>query len=102
MNQALKDVQSWMSFMGWTNGGQPGSIKTDAAGQQCAAHGDNTWVKDVEDACAKCQRAAVVKEIERRELNRLGVPSDMTAADVKALFSLHDDDDSMHMDRRSR
>lgn len=32
----------------------------------------------------------------RKRLDKLGVPADMTADDVLALFSLPDDDDSMH------
>lgn len=64
MNSALKEVKSWMGFMGWTDGGQPGSIKKDAAGQRIAGHGDSTWITDVEDACDKCERG---RENERRE-----------------------------------
>ena len=32
----------------------------------------------------------------RKELDKLGVPADMTAQDVMDFFSLPDDDDSMH------
>lgn len=34
--------------------------------------------------------------IDRKRLREMGVPEDMTADDVKALFSLPDDDDRMH------
>lgn len=70
MVPALEEVKSWMGFMGWTDGGQPGSVKKDAAGQRIAGHGDGTWVRDVEDACERTERAAIVREIERREHSR--------------------------------
>lgn len=47
-------------------------------------------------------RAAKLAALPRRVLDRLGVPSDMTANDVVDFFSLPDDDDSMHSgDRQS-
>jgi hypothetical protein len=35
-------------------------------------------------------------DIPRKRLREMGIPEDMTAEDVIALFSLPDDDDSMH------
>ena len=35
-------------------------------------------------------------DIPRKRLRETGVPDDMSAGDVKAFFSLPDDDDSMH------
>ncbi len=43
-----------------------------------------------------CCHSSCRRPHSRKELNKLGVPSDMTAEDVMALFSLPDDDDSMH------
>lgn len=39
-------------------------------------------------------------DIPRKRLREMGVPEDMTADDVIALFSLPDDDDSMHAQPR--
>jgi hypothetical protein len=38
--------------------------------------------------------------IDRKRLRAIGVPEDMSADDVKALFSLPDDDDRMHQQGR--
>ena len=38
----------------------------------------------------------------RKELDRMGIPSDMTVDDVLAFFSLPDDDDSMHSARANQ
>lgn len=64
---ALKEVKSWMSFFGWTEGGAPNSVKHDADGKVIANAGDATWIKDVEDCCQRVERQKIVEEIERRE-----------------------------------
>lgn len=69
---ALDEIKKWMEFYGWKNGGNPGSVKMDANDKVCAIHGDATWIKDVEEACAAAERVAIVAEIERRELIRAG------------------------------
>lgn len=52
----LDNVKSYMEFWGWENGGNPGSVKIDAAGKVIALHGDATWIADVEKACATLDR----------------------------------------------
>lgn len=54
---ALRDVQGWMSFFGWTDGGGPGSVKMDACNVQVASHGDARWQQDVEYACYRAEQA---------------------------------------------
>jgi hypothetical protein len=66
----LADVQKWMTFLGWSQGGAPGAVKTQYGGTVIARYGDADWIKDVEEACAKSERQAVRSEIERRELLR--------------------------------
>lgn len=58
----LKEVQSWMEFYGWENGGRPGSAKRDAKGRQIASHGDETWNGDVSDAIVTIDRLANLKK----------------------------------------
>lgn len=70
--QILDDVKSWMGFMGWTDGGSPGSVKRDAEGKTVAKAGDNTWVADVEEAIEKAERQRIVAELERRESSAHG------------------------------
>ncbi len=55
---ALDDVKSYMEFWGWSNGGEPGSVKRDADGQVIARHGGAQWIADVERACATLERLA--------------------------------------------
>lgn len=62
----LREVKSWMQFWGWTNGGNPGSVKKDVDGKTIAVHGDATWIDDVQEACDATQRQATRAEIERR------------------------------------
>lgn len=61
---ALDDVKEYMEFWGWTNGGNPGSVKKDSRGQVIAIHGDKNWAADVENACATLKRIS-----ERAERN---------------------------------
>lgn len=67
----LANVKSWMSWYGWTDKGNPGSVKKDADGHIIARHGDAVWIADVEEAIAADERERIVHEIERRE--RLGI-----------------------------
>lgn len=53
----LREVKSYMEFWGWTNGGNPGSLKQEH-GKTIAHHGDQTWVADVEKACDTLKRLA--------------------------------------------
>lgn len=62
----LDEIKRWMTFIGWTDGGNPGSVKKDAHGMTIAAHGDATWIEDVQDCCARAERAAAIAELERR------------------------------------
>jgi hypothetical protein len=64
---ALDSVKSWMNFWGWSEGGGPGAVKRDIAGEAIAVHGDATWLKDVELASEKVERQAVIAELERRD-----------------------------------
>lgn len=66
----LDDVKKWMTFWGWSDGGNPGSAKRDDAGNVIAFHGDATWIKDVEEAADKSERLAIIAELERREVER--------------------------------
>jgi hypothetical protein len=63
----LDEVKKWMTFFGWTDGGAPGSVKRDAGGRQVTAHGTSEWIKDMEDACERVERTAILAEIERRD-----------------------------------
>lgn len=46
----LRDVKSWMTFLGWSNGGNPGSTKLSGGGKIVAVHGDATWIRDCDVA----------------------------------------------------
>lgn len=47
---ALTDVRSYLSFWGWTDYGNQGSIKLDADQNIIARHGDAQWIADVDKA----------------------------------------------------
>jgi hypothetical protein len=66
----LDDVKSWMGFMGWSDGGSPGSLKRGTDGNVIASYGGKQWLADVEEAIEKTDRAAAVAELERREKSR--------------------------------
>jgi hypothetical protein len=51
MSQAVDLVRCYMSLWGWSDGGDPGSVKQDANDIVVACHGDKTWHADVELAC---------------------------------------------------
>lgn len=54
----LREVKSYMEFWGWTNGGNPGSVKHGVDGKIIACHGDMTWIEDVQKACDTIKRIA--------------------------------------------
>jgi hypothetical protein len=54
--RVLDDVKDYMDFWGWESGGGPGSVKRDVEGKVIAAHGDRTWIADVDRACQTLQR----------------------------------------------
>lgn len=54
----LREVKSYMSFWGWTNDGNPGSIKKDVDGKTIAHYGDPAWIEDVDKACDTIKRLA--------------------------------------------
>jgi hypothetical protein len=58
----LREVKSYMEFWGWTNGGGPNAVKLDEDRRIIAYHGDETWSKDVEEACKVIQRLAEIAE----------------------------------------
>ena len=69
--KVLDEVQSWMNFMGWSDGGNPGSVKRGDTSQIIARHGDSVWIADVQEAIEKTERAAAVAELERRIFSKL-------------------------------
>lgn len=66
----LDEIKRWMKFIGWTDGGNPGSVKKDADGEIVAHHGDATWVEDVQDCCRKAEAEAAKAELLRRSAAR--------------------------------
>jgi len=52
MPTTLDEVRSFMSFFGWSDGGNPGSVKRDAGGNVIAHYHDGAWIEDIERACA--------------------------------------------------
>lgn len=63
----LTNIKRWMSFYGWSDGGNPGSTKLDADGNTVAHHGDATWIGDVQRAIEADERERIVAELERRD-----------------------------------
>lgn len=63
----LDGIKSWMSFIGWTDGGSPGSVKHDVDRNIIARHGDAVWVEDVEACCDRVVAAQAKAELEERE-----------------------------------
>lgn len=64
----LSEVKREMTFMGWKGPAELGfTHKEDAGGQTIARHHDATWVADVEEATARAERLAVIREFERRD-----------------------------------
>jgi len=51
MSTTLDEVRSYMSFFGWSDGGNPGSVKRDVNNKIIAFYQDATWMADVERAC---------------------------------------------------
>jgi hypothetical protein len=56
MIKSLDLVKSYMSCCGWSDGGNPGSVKRDINDGIVARRGDSTWIADVEAACVALMR----------------------------------------------
>lgn len=55
----LDEVKSYMRWYGWTDGGNPGSVKVNSdTSKIIARYGDETWIADVGRACATLDRVA--------------------------------------------
>ena len=48
MSEALDLVKCTMALWGWSDGGEPGSVKRDESNEVIALHGDRIWQADVE------------------------------------------------------
>jgi hypothetical protein len=59
MPTTLDEVRSYMGFLGWSDGGSPGSVKRDANGKVIAHYRDNAWMADIERACVELMRLCV-------------------------------------------
>lgn len=62
---SVAEVKSWMTFLGWTNGGEPGSRKAATDGVEIARHGDEMWKADVEHALKQIESQRRLDHIER-------------------------------------
>ena len=51
MSKSLDLVKCYMSYWGWSAGGEPGSVKRDADNKVIARHGDSMWKDDIELTC---------------------------------------------------
>ena len=58
MHTSLDLVRCLMTSWGWSDGGDPGSVKRDARNKVIARHGDATWATDVESACVRLRKLA--------------------------------------------
>jgi hypothetical protein len=56
MATTLDEVRSYMGSLGWSDGGNPGSVKRNADNQVIAHYHDDTWIADVERASAELMR----------------------------------------------
>ena len=45
MTTTLDEVRSFMSYLGWSDGGNPGSVKRDAGGNLIAHYHDDAWIE---------------------------------------------------------
>lgn len=52
----VADIESWMTFFGWTNNGRPGAVKCAYGGTVIARHGDAVWNADVNSAIIRVER----------------------------------------------
>lgn len=67
MADLLTEIQRDMAFMGWKGDAARGfSHKVNVDGETIAHAHDAMWVADVEEATARAERLAVMREIERR------------------------------------
>lgn len=80
---ALADVKSYLSFWGWTDDGNPGSVKIDADQKVIARHGDAEWIADVDKALATLDRL--------RHRIRNETPPPVHASDVDPTAGLNPD-----------
>lgn len=55
--RSLAAVGDYMEFWGWSDGGKPGSSKTQG-GKIIARYGDSAWIADIEKATAALQSIA--------------------------------------------
>lgn len=80
--------------------------RADALMERMIAHGMSALGPDDYETIYQALEATV--EVRKTKAavaiiqKQMGLPSDLTPSDVKALFSLPDDDDTMHSERRSR
>ena len=64
----LSEIIRDMAFMGWKGEGRTGfSHKEDADGNRVALSHDGTWRADFEEATARAERTAIIRELERRD-----------------------------------
>lgn len=67
MTDTLQAIMQDMAFMGWKGDPATGfSHKEDVNGKTIARHHDATWIADVEEASARVERLAAIRELERR------------------------------------
>jgi hypothetical protein len=73
----LSEIMRDMAFMGWKGEAARGfSHKEDAGGNIIARAHDATWIADVEEATARVERMAVLRELERRHKDSGGASHD--------------------------
>ena len=64
----LREIQRDMAFMGWKGDPAKGFTHKEAVdGKIIARAHDATWLADYEEAEARAERHAIVREIERRK-----------------------------------
>jgi hypothetical protein len=51
MTTTLDEVREVMSFLGWSDDGNPGSVMRDASDKVIAHYHDDAWIDDIERAC---------------------------------------------------
>lgn len=67
----LSEIMRNMAFIGWKGDPAVGfSHKEDVDGKVIARHHDATWIADVEAEIARVERLAIIREIERRDLEK--------------------------------
>ena len=66
MSDILDGVKIWMRYIGWTDGGAPGSTKRDADDTVIAHYGDATWIENVQSCVDRVMAQKAKAELERR------------------------------------